>query len=705
MKPKWTLISYHSQAGLLKSGQDNVFVLDAGNLKTDIVKIYVFSGTIGKEGMNTIRANIEGSHYRDEGYLFYPERRHPQIQDLITTVFPGTRLSLKEDEDTKKLAWSLFVDGMGNKIKTNLVEKDIVLNFYELVKEINPMDENFFALISKPDTFLANYRNLPEDVQQAVTIGIQQISSEVLPHEDKIRRIFGRIQKITDEIAASAGLLRILESILDGIIQTFGEQPLAASICGFDESLSPYYQFDPTTYIVKGPDKVQRKNMIYPPRLGKHLNPVDGKVWPGTAMQVMEYQHHKPPAQRPVYVSNIARWPVWMPPLRDPKDPKVASTAYIPLIVSDQRVGIIIMQFSEHHGFQQDEKQEISLYAKIASSILYNAQLERRLNRNLDGIKLLKEFVNKSINARDVEDVIGRAAKLTIDFGFDGFALCTLPEVVGESSQTYYLAPNIDLTVEIPQSLSFLEFPIKYWEKSLESMFDRQVNPTNWCLGYALESQGKKLGLLLILRSSGGNIEVSPFVDHERDWVQSLSQQLNIIIGELNGKERLANKSVSISNVAKFISENPDALPLELLESISKELIAVFKEKDFYIAFYDPNIDEIRYQKLYRAGRFIDSASIAPWKRRERHGAIEHVIDTGQTLFLPESFEENIARFGLVMAHDQVLPKSYLGVPIKRKNKIYGVIAVQDFKEANSLRTSDKAVLEALASLIGLQMD
>jgi len=703
MKPKWTLISYQSKTSLLKEGKDNVFVLDAGNLKTNIVKIYVFSGAIGDEGMKTIRANVEGSHYRDEGYLFYPERRHPQIQDLITTIFPGAKLNLKEDEDSKKLAWNLFVDGMGSKVKTNLVEKDIVLNFYELEKEINPLDGIFSA--TNTANFLENYHNLPEDSQQAITIGVQQIASEILPHEDKIRRIFGRIQKITDEIAANAELLRVLESILDGIIQTFGTQQLAASICGFDESLPSFYQFDPTTYIVKGPDKVQRKNMVYPPRLGKHLHPVDGKIWLGTAMQVMEYQHHKLPSQRPVYVSNIARWPDWMPPLRDPKDPKVASTAYIPLIVSDQRVGIIIMQFSEHHAFQQDEKQEISLYAKIASSILYNAQLEKRLNRNLDGIKLLKEFVNKSINARDVEDVIGRAAKLTIDFGFDGFAMCTLPEVAGESSQTYYSARNIDLTVEIPQSLSFLEFPIKYWEKSLESMFDRQVNPTNWCLGYALESQGKKLGLLLILRSSGGNIEVSPFVDYERDWVQSLSQQLNIIIGELNGKERLANKSVSISNVAKFISENPDALPLELLGSISKELIAVFKEKDFYIAFYDPNIDEIRYQKLYRAGRFIDSESIAPWKKRERHGAIEHVIDTGQTLFLPESFEENIARFGLVMAHDQVLPKSYLGVPIKRKNKIYGVIAVQDFKEANSLRTSDKAVLEALASLIGLQMD
>ena len=708
MKPSWTLIVYKNRAPFLPIGSDNVVNLDAGDMKTNVIKIYIFDGPMRQDGFRTISANIEGSRYRDKGYLFCPERYFSEIKKNFAKVFDDCELVLKNGPDVEELAWTLFSEGMGNKSLQPIQREDLLgLSLYELEerKAKTMTSSNVFDAVANPTAFIIDYKSLSEELKQEIILGIQQIASEILPNEDKVRRLFGKMQKITDEIASGAELLKVLESILDGVLQTFGNKPLAASICGFDEGLPAFYQFDPATYIVKGPDKVQRKNMVYPPRLGKHIHPVDGKLWPGTAMQVMEYQRYKTPSQRPIYISDIRRWPDWMPPLRDPNDPKLASTAYIPLIVSEQRVGIIILQFSEHHSFRDDEKQELSLYAKTASSILYNAQLEKRLHRNINGIKRLEELTNKSSDSTDIQDVLKGAAKLISEIGFNGFVLFLLPDTEGKNSLTYFGSPNIDLTNEIPPSFSYLEFPIGYWEKSLESMFDRQITQTDWCLGYALDAQNRKLGLLLVLRSSETKLEASPFLDFEKDWVASLARRLAIIIDDINSKERLANKSVAISNVARIIADNPGILPLELLDSVSTELVKIFREKDFYIVFYNSNTDEVRYEKLYRQGKFSDRPTGSVWKKSERTGIIEYIINSKQTLFIPNNFEEDIQQKDIAVTPDQGLPLCFLGVPIKRKDKVYGVIVVQDFRVENTLRTSDKAVIEALSSLFGLQMD
>jgi hypothetical protein len=111
MQTKWTLIAYESSKPLFveQRNPDNVYVLtDAGPADKNVVEIYIYDGVLRKSGWDIIRAHVESSRFRDEGYLFYPWKRHEQIKDLLTELLTNTVLEQVESDDAPDLAWQHF---------------------------------------------------------------------------------------------------------------------------------------------------------------------------------------------------------------------------------------------------------------------------------------------------------------------------------------------------------------------------------------------------------------------------------------------------------------------------------------------------------------------------------------------------------------------------------------------------------------------
>ena len=704
MKPKWLLIAYDSPKPLQPSGQDTVFVLDAGSAQKDIIEIFIFNGSIRKEGLDKIRANVKGSHFRDGGFLFYPTKRHEQIKDIFLDIFDNISFHELGDLESIELA-QRYTDKLINLTKGPVESESIRYRTYEVKEEDTQMD---ISLLENVKEFMNEYEKIPDDAQHSLLSSIQEILNELSPSSDRIRRLFYRMSKIADKITSNSELEEVLETILEGVLQTFGDEPLAAAICGFDESKPHYYEFDHNTYIVKGRDRQQRKFMENPPRHGVKIHPIDNKEYPGTASAVMDRQRYAIPSQRAKYINDVIRyWPKWMPPLRDPKDPKLASTAYLPLIVGEQRVGIIILQFSEHHTFTRDEKSELDLYAKTASSALYNTQLQKELKDSLDGVRKLQALSNKALGSLDISWIAQEISELLLEQkDYSAVVVRICPQFFEDNGHMFFISQNSEIQSNIPESFSHLGWPIKFWDKNTAQRIDQQIQDKDWGLGYALELSNRTFGLLLVVKTTEkGGFDISPFSEQEKRWLRFICRQTSIILADLGRRNRMNQKSQSITQLVTLISDGPNISIDELWGFVADKLVHGFHLHDFYIATCESDTNEIKYQLMYRDTESIDVSTIKTLKRGKLMSLLDQVFLSGESLLISNNVLAMAQELQIKLDPSARLPKCFIGVPLNNNEKIIGVLAAQDFYAENSFHASDKSMFETIASLIVLAMN
>lgn len=705
MKPKWMFVAYENKSGepLISKGQENVTFFDSSNAQKNTIEIYIFEGPMRRESLDIIRASIEGSKYSDEAYLVYPRKRHDALSEIFKEIFENAFINPLNSVSSKKTAREYF-ERAARTLSALPSLDSIEFTTYELSEESTEMTD-LYKKLTDPVAFLDGYQYLSEEMQSEVLDGMQTVIDDLQPSGDRVKRLFRIMQGITEKMSSGESIKDALESIVKGIEKTFGDEQLAAAICGFDENKPKYYEFDHDTYVLTGKDKLQKEFMKYPPRHGMKKSDVDGKDYPGTASVVMETQRYKRPGERPVYINDVIKhWKEWMPPLRNPKDPNLASTAYIPLIVGKKQVGIIIIQFSKKHEFTPEEKSEVNLYAKTAASVLYNAQLQKSLSIELDGVNRLKIFMANTSEAESFDVIAENSLKVILDNGYDAVVLHLLSGIISDESVTFFREQKQSFQIGLPPTFSYLEWALKPWEHSLELEIDRPIQATDWCLGYSLQSAGEFLGLLMVIKSNDQKHEVSPFSKYDKIWMSSVSQQITYIINELIRSDKLAKKSSAIANLALLILKDTEKNFESILEIVSEQLSLLFKFDDFLIAEYSIQSDEISYQKLYRDGEFRNLSAYKAFKKGDRKGILEYIIDTKQTIYVSNGFEEKLRELGVSIDPNTQLPKCYLGLPIiSRNGETYGVIALQNFKHENMFSKNDKAILESIAALLSLR--
>ncbi len=419
MKPKWVLIAYENltvSTPIKRSGgTDTVYVVDPDTLKKSVLEIYVFEGAL-REGAATIQANVEGSKFIDEGYLFYPMRRHSQIEDIFNEVFPEAKIIPREGLESDTFAWQLM-DKIGNLTQSPLQKKNIKPIIYDLIEENPPMSQKIEipSILADPDAIIAWLSTRTDEEKRLI-----QESLDIVDLDAKsINKIFRRINSMADILTSEdVDMKRALEKVVKGITAVLGEN-LAIGINAFDERInSPDGDFL-EHYFVSGKDKRECENMKRPFRAK------------GSAGKVLEMARYYPAAERMRwYVNDVASWkttwPIELPKLwfmeKDEK-PDVASIAYLPFIVGKIRVGIAVIQFSEMHKFTSAEREELSLYAKFASSILYSVLMksgkiltyehhEERAIQSLHSISTKIEFYKTADWAATLEDIYERITKI-----------------------------------------------------------------------------------------------------------------------------------------------------------------------------------------------------------------------------------------------------------------------------------------------------
>jgi len=134
----------------------------------------------------------------------------------------------------------------------------------------------------------------------------------------------------------------------------------------------------------------------------------------------------------------------------------------------------------------------------------------------------------------------------------------------------------------------------------------------------------------------------------------------------------------------------------ELIEAIRDYLNPLIETTNFYIALYD-EVENIFTLPFYSDER----DDISTFKAGKSLTA--YVLNSGESLIATEEVQRQLEEEGKVepVGEDS---KIWLGVPLKYQEKTVGVIAVQDYNDANKYADDDRRLLEFVSDEIALAL-
>ncbi len=157
--------------------------------------------------------------------------------------------------------------------------------------------------------------------------------------------------------------------------------------------------------------------------------------------------------------------------------------------------------------------------------------------------------------------------------------------------------------------------------------------------------------------------------------------------------ERIQSALLRISQAA-VTSENLR----ELLRSIHGIVGELMPATNFYIALHDPETDTLSFPY------FVDEKEDPPKPQPMDRGLTEFVLRSGKPLLVSPSIFADLVNSGEV---SPVGPDSvdWLGVPLKVKERVFGVLVVQSYTEGVRYGEADRELLEFVSSQIAMVID
>ena len=170
-----------------------------------------------------------------------------------------------------------------------------------------------------------------------------------------------------------------------------------------------------------------------------------------------------------------------------------------------------------------------------------------------------------------------------------------------------------------------------------------------------------------------------------------------LLYQEISDRKRAEKIQSSLYRIAEATqsAENLEELYHIIHETITDLMPA---KNNFYIALFDPDSEMISFPY------FVDEYEKNPGPQSCGKGLTEYVFRVGKPLLAsPEVFEE-LEKKGEVAS---VGPPSidWLGVPLKTKNKIIGVLTVQSYTEGVRYSEEDKNILTFISEQVAMAIE
>ncbi|MBU1101778.1 MAG: PAS domain S-box protein [Bacteroidetes bacterium] len=134
-----------------------------------------------------------------------------------------------------------------------------------------------------------------------------------------------------------------------------------------------------------------------------------------------------------------------------------------------------------------------------------------------------------------------------------------------------------------------------------------------------------------------------------------------------------------------------------LLKKICDILNRIVKSDNFFIALYNKGDETISIP--YLVDEFDDYDSIPA-----RGSVTGYVIRSGESLLMDEALSDKLTAEGEIEMVGTA-SKIWLGVPIRVRDEIKGVVVMQDYEDENAIGEEERELIEFTSDQIGIAMD
>lgn len=183
--------------------------------------------------------------------------------------------------------------------------------------------------------------------------------------------------------------------------------------------------------------------------------------------------------------------------------------------------------------------------------------------------------------------------------------------------------------------------------------------------------------------------------------LQSIAIQAAIAIQNADSYDLLIRKVgelVVLNEIGESISSSTESGLNDIFELIYKQTSRLMDTANFYISLYHPINDLVTFELVYENGKKT------AWKSRiEGKGLTEYVISTRKPLLIKKHLDME-----LVLKNVELIgrdAKSWLGVPMLHRDKIIGVIAVQNYESEYIYDNGHLEVLQTIASQAAIAIE
>jgi diguanylate cyclase (GGDEF)-like protein/PAS domain S-box-containing protein len=195
------------------------------------------------------------------------------------------------------------------------------------------------------------------------------------------------------------------------------------------------------------------------------------------------------------------------------------------------------------------------------------------------------------------------------------------------------------------------------------------------------------------VRKDGSTLEVEvgtmPFTFQNAPAIQ-------VIIRDITERKRSEKLQAVLYRIAQTTSAVEDVEAFyEQIHGIVGELMYA---RNFYIALYDDAADTLSFPY------FVDEVDPTPLPKRPGKGLTEYVLRTGEPLLAtPQSFAELVAKGETDLIGGPSV--DWLGVPLQRGEKTFGVLVVQSHTESMRYGETDRDLLTFVSQHVAAAID
>jgi PAS domain S-box-containing protein len=394
-----------------------------------------------------------------------------------------------------------------------------------------------------------------------------------------------------------------------------------------------------------------------------------------------------------------------------PGESVVRSWMGVPLVNQSHVIGLIVLTQPTIAAYDSLSDQNIALaFASQVAISITNADLFEQTFDRTNELGTLLEAAQATSVSQDIDQVLATVTQLMLGALEMDQCRIMIWDEVDRTLEVQVDTSPVDTSRVVPSGTLYeLDLDSAYMhslkERDVVVLSQRDQSEKFGREHQALIEEQVTARMLVPLASPDGAIgliQLDQFSNDGREMTQQkvrLARALSSQIAVAIQNARLTTEMASMFNEALVINDLSRAISTKLnvddmITIVRDQVPALTGANELYLALYDKQTQTISFPVAVRGGvpYTIPSRSLV-------NDEVSHIIRTGRQLSLgADYYTPDQLRSSLGIENGEGDAKSYLGIPLKVSNEVFGVLALRDVERTRAFSINDQRILETVGA-------